>query len=55
MGAGNAGNAGGSSFEVMFDAVLGLVLGCPVVFVDGQLIGFAAMHTPAQGPTPTPT
>ena len=53
--AGNAGNAGGSPFEGMLDAVLGLATGVPVVFVNGRLVGFAAMQTPPQGPTPTPT
>ena len=50
-----AANSGGSSFAGMFDGVLGLVTGVPVVFVDEQLIAFAAMHTSAQSPTLIPT
>ena len=39
----------------MFDAFLGVATGVPVAFVKGQPIGFAAIHTPVQGPTPTRT
>jgi hypothetical protein len=52
-GAGNAGNTVGSPFEEVLDAVLGLATGVPIVFVNGRPIGFAAMRTPAQAPTPS--
>ena len=57
MGAWNAGNvwnarnAAGNPFGRMFDAAPGLATGVPAVFVNGRLIEFVAIHTPAQGLT----
>ena len=52
-GAGNTGDAAGNPFDEVLDAVLGFTTTVPIVFINGRPIGFAAMHTPDQVPTPT--
>ena len=52
MGTG-MGNAGGTQFEGILNAVLGLATSIPIVFVNGRPPhAFPATHTPAQGTTP---